>query len=191
MYAAFVAAHLLFAAAAEPGPPPAFSDCVWAGLPAEARESTVAAIRKDLRNSAALARHDAAVRVAARGCAGGRDVTPLLMQAAAASAAIRAATAETLLQTENLSADQLRERWRTAPEPAKACVRGNAGRAFGQKGGCSAPERAVDLVESLGIDPRKEKPAFAAAAAWFNATAQSEWADAFVAYELRRSKDAQ
>lgn len=64
------------------------------------------------------------------------------------------------------------------PEAARACTRANAAKMFGiGKQVCPDPTAPMKFLEILGISPMANRAAATHALYYFNARAQSAWAD--------------
>lgn len=182
-------------AMAQTAPPPSPAspgDCLWNALSDADRAEVLKAYGRNMNAATkALAGHDTTIQAAATACVGRAGAPRLFIQGSAASAMIRAASAQRLAP-EGLTADRLRAAWNTADPTARACFRVNAARVYGPMAekllnGQTCPDQkaAQGVLTAVGLDLAKDTAASAQALIHFNAIAQGEQSDALLAAFVR------
>ncbi|WP_145998300.1 hypothetical protein [Caulobacter flavus] len=173
-------------------PPSSPGDCLWNALPETGRAEVLTAYRRDMNSATkALSGHDKAIQAASTACVGREGAPKLFVQFAAASAMIRAASAERLAPA-GLTPASLRSAWSKADPAARACFRVNAARVYGPMAEkllngetCPDQKAATDVLTAVGLDLAKDTAMAAQALIHFNAIAQGEQADALLAAFVR------
>lgn len=161
---------------------PTVSACAWAKAPAEDRAAFLSAYASSMQTAAAfLSGRDDQLRAGVLQCANRADIPKLWARAAIGSQAIQQGAASQIASKGGPDRNQLDKSWQEAPATPRDCVRANAAKAFGLNPTCPDPKAPLWFLQRLHISVEAQRPLAEQVLIYFNAKAQSEWADAFIA----------
>ena len=157
--------------------------CAWAKAGGPEHEAFRAAYHQSIQvGMAQLSSADWQLRAYVKECAQGADPPKLWVQGAVGSQAIQDGAAEELAATLKISRSSLDAAWTQAPADARQCTRANAAKAFGiNDQQCPDAKAPTWFLQRLGISPATDRADAVQALYYFNAKAQDEWAEGFIA----------
>ena len=155
--------------------------CAWDGTPEADRQAYLAAFNQGAGDPW-LQAHDAQLRRQVADCAGRSDIPALWARALMGSQAIKAGAASALAAS-GVTREQLDALWTQAPAAARDCTRANSAKVFGIAGpACPDVSAPIWFVQALHIQLKPlDRPRAAQALYYYNATAQTEWAEGLIA----------
>ncbi len=179
----FKLAILAFSAFAATANAESIGSCAWAMVPIDDRQQFLTGYKESMNGGmAVLSSKDVELRGFVTACSKRDDVPRSWQQAVIASQAIQYGAAADLMSARDIPRAQLDAAWQAAPDAARQCFRANAAKVFGIKDQtCPDPKAPGWFLQSLKMSLQTETPEANQALYYFNAKAQSEWAEALIA----------
>ena len=155
--------------------------CAWSHVQPADKQAFLTAYRTGMDAGVqTLQAEDARLHAAVVECTHRDDVPGLWAQALVGSQALQAGAADLLLSGRAISRDALDVAWRGAPEPARQCTLANAAKLFDVEQGCKDPSAPNAFLTELKLSPAADRALTTQALYYFNAKAQSIWAEALI-----------
>ena len=163
---------------------PSLSACAWSKAPAPVHREFLAAYAKDIGGGmAVLAAHDKDLQAGVTRCLGRSDAPQLWSQGALGSQAIQDGASTELAAKHRIVRADLDAAWLAAPAAARDCTRANASKVFfpTPQGACPDPQASRWFLQRFSI-PATDRASATQLLYYFNAKAQSEWANGLLAH---------